>query len=183
LDKAEVAPQSAAAEAWVAAEAVETSGDCDNLGESSAPPIVPIVPVAPPANTDSGNSGSGDSGSSGDGQTGGSVVPSTGMWTLRYSATGKASCLGTQTVDFPVSLPNTPISVSRSGSTLMFGIDALTQVQPNVYSGLIDFSDGSSVRFVLSAVSPTQFVGEATANVTIQGEQCSATIPITVTKN
>jgi hypothetical protein len=34
---------------------------------------------------------------------------------------------------------------------------------------------------VLTAVSASQFVGEATANITIEGTQCSATIPITVT--
>lgn len=185
LDRAEVAPKSAAAEAWVAAEAVEISGDCDNLNEASAPPLVPIVPTAPPSNIDgnsSRESGEGETSPPADtGSVQGSVLPSEGTWTIRYSATGKASCLGTQTIDFPVSLPAQRVFISRFGNTVLLNLEPLTQIQPNVYSGLIDFSDGSSVRIVLTAVSASQFVGEATANITIEGTQCSATIPITVT--
>jgi hypothetical protein len=176
LDRAEVAPRAAAAEAWVAAEEVESSGNCDALDDAAAPPIVPIIPAAPPA---SGSAGSGDSAPAPQG----SVVPSPGTWTLRYAATGKASCLGTQTIDFPVSLPNETVSLSVSGNSIIFGGDRLTQVQPGVYSGLFDFSDGSSVRLVLRAASSTLFTGEAIANVNIEGEQCSATIPLTVTRN
>jgi hypothetical protein len=179
LDRAEVAPQSAAAEA------VEISGDCDNLNEASAPPLVPIVPTAPPSNIDgnsSRESGEGETSPPADtGSVQGSVLPSEGTWTIRYSATGKASCLGTQTIDFPVSLPAQRVFISRFGNTVLLNLEPLTQIQPNVYSGLIDFSDGSSVRIVLTAVSASQFVGEATANITIEGTQCSATIPITVT--
>jgi hypothetical protein len=84
-------------------------------------------------------------------------------------------------LNFPVSLPAQRVFISRFGNTVLLNLEPLTQIQPNVYSGLIDFSDGSSVRIVLTAVSASQFVGEATANITIEGTQCSATIPITVT--
>ncbi len=55
LDKSEVAPQSSANQIWVADSLVTTSGDCDEVGTTSAPPIVraPQVPNDPQASTGS----------------------------------------------------------------------------------------------------------------------------------
>ncbi len=47
LDKAEVAPQSAAAELWVAQDEVSASGDCAAVGAAEAPPIIPITAPQP----------------------------------------------------------------------------------------------------------------------------------------
>jgi Tol biopolymer transport system component len=52
LDKNQAAPTSAANEVWVADTAVTTSGNCNEIGPVSAPPIVPFathVPTAAPA--------------------------------------------------------------------------------------------------------------------------------------
>jgi len=51
LDKAEVAPQSAAAELWVAQDDVSASGDCAAVGAADAPPIIPITAPQPPASS------------------------------------------------------------------------------------------------------------------------------------
>ena len=186
LDKAEVAPQSAAAEAWVAADAVNTSGDCDALGESSAPPIVPIIPAAPPTTSGGGDSGSsggstggGDSGSTG----GGSIAPAAGTWTISYASNSKASCLDIQTIDVPINWAPDIVSLSLSGNTLNLGGNRLAQTQPNVYSGLIDLGGGESAQVILRTVSTTQFSGEVIYNFRIEDHQCSGTVPISVTKN
>ena len=42
LDKEEAAPGRAINEAWVAATDVDSTGDCDNIAETDAPPIIPI---------------------------------------------------------------------------------------------------------------------------------------------
>lgn len=180
LDKAEVAPKSAAAEAWVSADAVDISGDCDNLGEASAPPIVPIIPAAPPTSSggDSSSSGSGESGSSGV-----SIAPAPGSWTISYARNSKASCLDIQTIDVPIDWPSDTVSLAVSGNTLIFGGNRLNPIQPNVYSGLFDMGGGESAQLILRPVSATQFSGEVIYNFRVEDHQCSGTVSISVTKN
>ena len=181
MDKDEVAPTAAASEAWVAVEDVDTEGDCDKLGESSAPPIVPIIPAAPAASDDSGGSAS-DSGSSG-GSTG--VLPAAGTWTVSFASTGKASCLNTGTIDFPSNLSPelASISVIGGGTAVNFDGDRLNQVSPGVYSGLVNLDQGMSAQITLYTVSSTQFSGEIRVNVPVEGTTCSATIGISATRN
>src|SRR5687768_13297518 len=62
LDREEVAPNKAAAEAWVAQLDVTDDGGCDAVVDVNAPPVIPIV-SAPPA-SGGGNTGGGSSGSS-----------------------------------------------------------------------------------------------------------------------
>ena len=74
LDKAEVAPQSAAAELWVAQDDVTGSGDCAAVGAADAPPIIPITVQQPPASGGASGgqpaSGGGPVASSGGGRSG-----------------------------------------------------------------------------------------------------------------
>ena len=51
LDKSEVAPRSSANEIWVADSLVTTTGDCDEVGTASAPPII-RAPQVPSTGTD-----------------------------------------------------------------------------------------------------------------------------------
>src|SRR5690606_27154749 len=45
-------PGSGALEMWVAAEDVEQTGDCENVGATVAPPIIPILNSAAAANAE-----------------------------------------------------------------------------------------------------------------------------------
>src|SRR5690606_20852632 len=92
--KAQAAPNgTAAAELWVAADAVTAAGDCDRVGDTSAPPVIPaaVQPVQPAS----------DSG----GETapvepvpGATGLPSGGTWVFNMNPTTNASCEGTQNI-------------------------------------------------------------------------------------
>lgn len=56
LDKEEAAPGRAINEAWVSADLVDSSGDCDNVAEADAPAIIPITSSSPTTTTSSGDS-------------------------------------------------------------------------------------------------------------------------------
>ncbi|MBZ0299034.1 MAG: hypothetical protein K8J31_04800 [Anaerolineae bacterium] len=177
LDKDEAAPQSAASEAWVAADAVETSGDCTHIGAASAPPIVPIIPAAPPA------SSGGDSGSSGGGSA--SIAPSPGTWTITYARTGKGSCLDAAsfTYDFPVDWSPDVVSLSYTGSTVILSGSRMNQVQPGVYSGVFTLANGNALQFTIRPVSSTLFTGQAQLTGVVEGHTCSNTIDLTISRN
>lgn len=166
LDKAEAAPASAAAEAWVAAEDVDTSGNCDALGEADAPPVVPIIPST----------------SSGTGGTAGSL-PAAGAWTATIGGTGQGSCLGTTTVDVPVEQVTQPSEVIHSGRNIIVDGNLLRQVQPGMFVGLFTMPEGEVIQIVLRAVSATHMVGEGNITAVVEGHQCSVGVPITLTKN
>jgi hypothetical protein len=89
LDKSQAAPNgTAAAELWVAAEAVDASGDCQHVGDTSAPPIIPAAPqVVQPAGAPP----------TGGGAATGLLQPAAGQWTMTLNATTNASCQGYQT--------------------------------------------------------------------------------------
>lgn len=183
MDKDEVAPNAAASEAWIAVEAVETSGDCDSLGESTAPPIVPMAPVAPPA---SGGDGGGSEGSTGSSEpTGDSIAPSPGTWTVNYAATGKGSCLDAAdfTYDFNVDWSPDVVSLSYNGSSVVMSGSRLNRIQPNVYSGIFTLSNGHSLQMTISPVSSTMFTGQAMLTGVVDGHTCSNTVGVTVTRN
>ncbi len=182
LDKATAAPNAAAAEAWVAAEAVDTEGDCANVGEAAAPPIIPIVPQAPPpANNDAGD----DSGNSESNQSsGGPVSAIPGLWTINYAATGKASCLDVQgTVDFSPGWTPDVVNLSVRGSTVIMDGNRFNQIQPGVFSGIFTLANGNSLQFIIRPVSSTQFTGEALLTGVISGRTCSNTVPLSITRN
>lgn len=54
LDKEEAAPGRAINEAWVAASDVDSTGDCENIAEADAPPIIPITSSVPATTNDEG---------------------------------------------------------------------------------------------------------------------------------
>jgi hypothetical protein len=182
LERAEVATQADAAEAWVAAEAVDTTGNCDALGEASAPPIVPIIPAAPAASSGGGESGS----TSGDtGSTQSSAAPAPGTWTISYAGTGKGSCLDDAewTFDFGVDWGADVVPLSLSGSAIILDGSRLNQIQPGVYSGIYTLSNGNSFQLMLTPVSSTLLTGQAILTGQVDGRTCSNTVAVTVTKN
>jgi len=178
LNKDKAAPNAAANEAWVAAEDVDTDGDCDNIGESSNSPV---IPGAPPPASDNSNQGNDNSSSQ---SSGGPVEAIPGTWTINYASTGKASCLDIEgTVDFNPGWSPDVVTLSVSGSTVIMSGNRFTQIQPNVFSGTFTLSNGSSLQFILHPVSPTQFSGDAMLTGVVDGHTCSNTVPLTITRN
>ena len=175
LDRELAAPQSAAAEAWVAAEAVQTEGNCLALGLSDAPPIVPISNAAPPpANNDGGGQSSGNA-----------VAPSPGTWTITFSNQGRGSCLDDASFTFNFSADWGPqvVNLSFSGSAVVLDGQRLSQVSPGLYRGNFTLSNGNSLQFFLRPVSATYFTGEGMLTGVVEGHTCSNTVPLTATRN
>ena len=182
LDKETAAPGRAINEAWVAAEQVDTSGDCSAIDEAAAPPIIPIIPAAPPP----ANTGGGDSGDSGDtgGDTGGdapatdpNTLPASGTYTLTLNSTSNVSCAGTASIPFPstdlyTSL-STRVSVSSSQQAIMLGSDRIAYTGPGYYTGQFTFGSDIVTVEIFTGTSRS-FTGRINLSFTIDGRGCSA---------
>ncbi len=183
LDKAEVAPNAGAAEAWVAQDDVDTTGDCEAVTDADAPPIVPIQQAAPPAaNPD--NSGSSAS-------TAGGNVPSAGNWRLSFGSEFVGSCAGTQTVrvsavemGLDTSGQSSFLSVNGGGASITFGGAALNRTAPGRYSGTFNFDRNTNGILSLNVVSSTQMVGRVDVNLALDdGTRCSIGIDAFANRN
>lgn len=171
LDKAEVAPKKAAAEAWVAQDDVTTDGDCSQVSDAAAPPVIPIPKAQPtpvPGSTPAAE-----------------LLPTSGTWTLQV---GKLSmtCPGTGT--FSIELENSTgtieIDAASDGSTLSFGGDQLQRTQPGVYGGSYDLStpeQNLTAQLTLRVVSADRLEGEMTFSGTFGSQTCTGSTPLTVT--
>lgn len=186
LDKAEVAPDSSAAELWVAQAEVEETGDCDLVADAAAPPIIPGA-QRPPATT--GDSTGGDSGGDSGGAPDTSLVPAAGRWTLSFDATTLASCAGTNTISFPTtdvfssltSVEN--LTVSNGGQTLSLGGAPINMTTPGNYVGSADFGFGMNGQLYLWVGSSTAMTGKFVFNFSLSGRSCSATTPLSAAKS
>ncbi len=183
LNKDEAAPQSAASEIWVSADEVDEEGDCDNVGDTSAPPIVPIVPGAPPA-------GGGGSEPPPPGVITG-VVPLGGFYRITFlSAMIDASCQGSGNVQFPVAdayegNAAATLTVLDNGARLRYGSDIWTRAADGsaFYSGNLTFAPGSPIPngiVYLNVISATELRGTLVSNFVIDGTPCSDTVAISV---
>lgn len=175
LDKETAAPGKSANEAWIAADDVDSSGNCEAVVDVNAPPIIPIVAAPPPSTGGGGNSG---------GDTSGGAIPSTGSWTVTYAPYAPGSCLGTGTVNIPLDFAPERYSVSSaSSSSVVFGGVSFGATQAGVYQGLFSAPDGSSVLTTLRVASPTLMGLEFILTFQVEDTSCSMTVNGTVTHN
>jgi|GEM_PF-2279498 len=181
LDKEEAAPGRAINEAWVSSDEVDTTGDCDNIGESSAPPVIPITNAPPPSTSDDsgGDDTSSDDTASDDtsapATTG--ALPTAGSWTIFWNATTNASCTGTGNVSIPTvevfgttSSPASVSNVSSSGFNF-FGV-YMTSIGNGVFSGSITIIDLTGTIYIDSVNSSSEMVGRFITSF----DTCSATV-------
>lgn len=176
LDKSEAAPNgSAAAELWVSAEAVDASGDCDHVGDTSAPPIIPAAPrvVQPSAPSSSG----------GGSATTGLIQPASGRWTMTLNATTNASCQGYQNVPFQTSEVYNPIvttstlTVLNNDSFRYWGTVFTRIPGTNSFAGPYTFTEVDIVaQFRFDVQSSSYMSGQIVANYEQQGVPCSDTV-------
>lgn len=178
LDKLVVDPNTSAAELWVAQSDVNETGDCDLVGEASAPPIRPIIPSAPP------------DGSTADGApVRAGTIPQDGLWVLTFADRGVTSCIGTQSFDFEVrqllggqmSSPPSPLTVRPGGASFVYGGFDFLLVSAGNYVGTINI-DGEVSTIRVGVVNTGFMTGEAVVDVPVSGTRCSATIGITIAR-
>jgi hypothetical protein len=180
LDKAQAAPQSAAAELWVLRDDVDESGDCDSVGDTTAPPVIPIAvqpptpvpgaPAPPPAT--------------------GSITPSTGYWRITLNPTTNASCQGGDNFTFPtvevyINFPVQGLTVYGEPTTggLMLDSDFFARAPgTNSFEGSFTFDDGSNSQMRFTLTSATFGAGALTGNFSIDGVPCSATAQLTISR-
>ncbi len=179
LDKSEAAPKgTAASQLWVSADVVNVSGDCDQVGDTAAPPVIPGV-VAPPTAAPGGGSNSGGATSA---SASPGALPNSGGWVLVLDQTTNASCLGTQNFPVPTSQLFTPTTygdtiVIKDAGSFYYSSDTFTRIPgTNSFEGTFTYSDGSIAQVRFDLISANQMTGHITANYTLQGHQCSETV-------
>ncbi len=184
LDKSQAAPNgTAAAELWVNAEDVSASGDCEHVGDTSAPPIIPIAVAPPVATTAPGENPPPQGGASGD------ITPASGTWTLTLNATTNASCSGYQNVaDATANLFDQIVFVNRltviNQNSFNYAGDVYNRApNSNTFTGLFSFEDGISVQLWITANSTVSMSGQATGNFTLDNIPCSFTTLFLMTHN
>jgi hypothetical protein len=177
LDKAKVAPDSSAAELWVAQAEIEEVGACAQVVDASAPPVIP--------STAGGGSSTGSS--SGGEATG--TLPANGAWTMTLDSTTYASCAGTQTVSintteiFSTTSLAVFIQTASDGSTITMDGDVLRlNNAPGNYLGSYDFGGGVNAQIYLTVNSANSMSGRVVANQTFNGVGCSATVYFTMSR-
>lgn len=175
LDKEQVAPDKAVNEVWVKQDDVTSKGNCEDVLDVNAPPVVPITNNAPPPANNNSSAGNPPAG----------TAPQGGTWVIVYSS-GKASCFGTDTIDVAVDLPPQAIGVSVSGNSINLDGDILTRTGGNTYQGIGQISEGGQVysaNITVQVVSATQIVGTLAFTGNFGDTSCSVTYPFTVNKS
>jgi hypothetical protein len=180
LNKDEAAPNTAANEIWVAAEDVETAGDCDAVQDTDAPPIIPLTPRLTATPVPQGDTPEGQ-------PPAGAIVPLSGTWTLLLGATATISCPDIPSVTFQTAelgLTSRSITarlrVAPDGSSLAWGGDIFIRNASNTYVGGAS-AEGLSVQITMTPVSPTSMTGQFVMSIPVDDVVCSSAIPITVT--
>lgn len=175
LDPAEAAAGRAINEAWVAADDLDQTGDCDSVNEAAAPPIIPITSARP--NPPGGGEDSGGSQNSEPG-----AVPQAGRWTMVLNPTSNASCTNVGNVAFSTSeifKNNTfTFQVQVSNSTITMDGDTFYAVGGGTYTGKWNLGDGSYATVTLRVISANVITGE----LVISWDNCSGTTGFTLTR-
>jgi hypothetical protein len=174
LDKSQASPDSAAAEVWVNRDDVVESGDCDNVGDAAAPPVIPMA-NQPPAQP------SGDS-AQGSVPPSDAIIPQGGTWHFSTSSTTNASCQGGQNVVFnTVEVLDDPefdvfFTVAANGASVSDGENTFPRTSgTNSYFGSTTIDNDLNGQIWLNFSSPTSLTGQFVFNFRVQGTPCSAT--------
>lgn len=186
LDLNEAAPNgTAAAELWVFEEDVTLSGDCENVGDTDAPPI---IRAAPQTVTQPQGDGSTPPQTINATLTPGLLQAQPGSWTVRINPVLNASCGG----------ENAPLSSAEvygeltytfslsiiSADLMVFGGDLYTRYPgSNSFDGMFTYADGYQSPGRIDVISPTIIHGEVNDLFQYDGYTCSATTLFDSTHN
>jgi hypothetical protein len=161
---------------------VTLSGDCANVGDTSAPPVIRAAPqnANPPAGDGSTTSTANAT------PAAGLLMPTGGMYTMTLAPVINASCEGTDNFPFSTSEYyegvmdyNYYVEVVDANS-FYFGEDLYRRYPgSNSFDGRMTYLDGTSSAARLDVVSSTQINGEENNLYIIDGFTCSATLLFT----
>ncbi|MBE2268830.1 MAG: hypothetical protein IAE80_11410 [Anaerolinea sp.] len=177
LNKDQAAPQSAAAEIWMRRGDADESGDCDNVGETSAPPINPIA-VQPPTAAPGATAAP---------PATGSITPVTGTYTVSYNANTNASCRGGGNVVIPTveivdDMAFNVYVVPVTGG-INIGPDFFVRTSgTNSFIGSFTWDDGTNSQVYLTFSSSSFATGSEVFNFTINGTPCSGTFTFNMSR-
>ena len=183
LDRKIVAPKKSAAEAWVAQEAVEATGDCESVLDVNAPPIIPIS-ASPSSNLPetTPEAGSADSDIA-------EITPQEGTWTIVYPASASGTCAkGSKTISLNLNWPPESWSLTVSGASLTYAGKTFSRssANANIYSGQTQITrlGGTPIpaRFTLRVVSETQIAATLAFTYTVQDAACTFTVSATMSR-
>jgi uncharacterized surface protein with fasciclin (FAS1) repeats len=181
LNVEDAAPGRAINEAWVPAENLQTSGDCENIADADAPPVVPIINQPPPQ---TGGDDNGEGGAAPD--TTGLIRPASGTWSLTLVPTTNASCEGTGNIQIPTDeiffQTSFRESVRPAGDSFIMTGTSFTFIGDNTHQAQETFDDLTGTLYVTFS-SSTQASGRfITSFTTSDGVGCSATVGFTMSR-
>jgi hypothetical protein len=186
--KAQIAPDVAADELWVARADITESGDCTNLTRIDARAIIPPAPPITAIRTTSGPASGAGAEVPADPNAAVGTVPLPGAWTFAYDTTAYQSCRGsdtsrTNTADVLQGLPLTvssPITVAGDGRSFRFYGTTYTLQADGVYLGSATYGGGVSAQTRLRVLSSSSMSGEFVINAVGTDFACSITIYVSM---
>lgn len=192
LDKELAAPGRAINEAWVATDddKLETMGDCDDVGDATAPPIIPIITQAPPSSDDTDEPDDDEETTVVEGSR-----PSNGDWTLTWGGTTNVSCVGTDNVVVPTTeifgqqgtgiLPQTTmlLNITRPNAEapFMFMFTPMYEQGNGNYRGQINFFDNDGTILPATIVVNSASSNRMSGYMIVSVGECSGTVSFTTT--
>jgi len=196
VDKEIAAPGRAINEAWIAADndALETEGDCEDIADASAPPIIPIINQPTPSPEDDTVDSDENTDDSEETVVEG-TSPLDGTWTLSWSGTTNVSCVGTENVTASTNeifgrpgvglLPITSsvININRADSqgVFMFMFTPMYPQGNGTYRGEVTFVDTDGTFLPSTVVVNSASSNQMSGYLTINAGDCSGTVTFTAT--
>lgn len=190
LDKELAAPGRAINEAWIAVENddLETIGDCDDVGDATAPPIIPIITQAPPTSDNVDEASDDDETAIVEGSR-----PSNGDWTLGWNGTTNVSCVGTDNVIVSTTeifgqpgagvLPQTTmlLNITRpdAEAPFMFMFTPMYEQGNGSYRGQINFFDNDGTILPATIVVNSASSNRMSGYMIVSAGECSGTVSFT----
>lgn len=186
LDKEVAAPGRSINEAWIASndENLESLGECDDILNTNAPPIIPIITQTLPDPVEEHSDDAEPSSADENGH------PSDGTWIISWARTSNVSCVGTDNVVVATAeifgqtgngfLPRSSmlINISRSSDTItyMFMFTPMYDTGNGIYRGEITFidNDGSTLPAIVVVNSASR--ESLSGYMIVNAGDCSATV-------
>jgi hypothetical protein len=166
LDKELAAPGKSVNETWVSAENVTQDGDCDIIGDASAPPIIPITTSSGSASDDGGEF----------------IMPTIGSWTMGISNISSECPVEDSLLSLFESETQTLNLSDVSPSSITLDGDVFPAIATNTYgySEVIPIQDDVTMTAsaTLTVTSETSMTGTISFTTPVCSE--SATISVTL---
>lgn len=180
LAKEVAAPGKAVNETWIAAEGLDQEGDCENVADAFAPPIIPIrtappTPVpADPSNPDAPPPADQPAGGGTNVDASGAILPQEGSWFQSFGVGNVQCTLGSAPYDSGLGTFTGPM-LGGGSQGLFYDGDFLQYIGNNTYETYDNLS-GIPFRYSLEITSATTGFGSLGAVV----DDCNIFVPFTV---